>query len=92
MLVEADGTWVRMRDGTMSEVKAMVAYAGKEGGARVEPVRLGCVGEAPGDFWEQAVAQVGSRFDLSRVGRVRPGADGEAQYVMNLNLNLPRFH
>ena len=81
VLVEADGTWVRMRDGSMSEVKAMVAYAGKEGGARVEPVRLGCVGEVPGDFWEQAVAQVGSRFDLSRVERVRLGADGEAQYV-----------
>lgn len=44
VLVEADGTWVRMRDGTMSEVKAVVAYAGKEGGRRVEPVRLGCVG------------------------------------------------
>lgn len=81
VLVEADGTWVRMRDGTMSEVKAVVAYAGKKGGRRVEPVRLGCVGEAPGDFWEQAVAQVGSRFDLSRVERVRLGADGEAQYV-----------
>lgn len=81
VLVEADGTWVRMRDGSMSEVKAMVAYAGKEGGARVDPVRLGCVGEAPGDFWEQAVAQVGSRFDLARVERVRLGADGEAQYV-----------
>ena len=58
--MEADGTWVRMRDGSMAEVKAVVAYAGKEGGRRVEPVRLGCVGEAPGDFWEQAVAQMGS--------------------------------
>lgn len=52
VLVEADGTWVRMRDGTMAEVKAVVAYAGKEDGRRREPVRLGCVGEAPGDFWE----------------------------------------
>ena len=49
VLVEADGTWVRMRDGTMAEVKAVVAYAGKEGGRRVEPVRLGCVGEASKD-------------------------------------------
>ncbi len=65
----------------MSEVKAMVAYAGKEGGARVDPVRLGCVGEEPGDFWEQAVAQMGLRFDLARVERVRLGGDGEAQYV-----------
>ena len=81
VLVEADGTWVRMRDGSMAEVKAVVAYAGKEGGRRLEPVRLGCVGEAPGDFWEQAVAQMGSRFDLARVERVRLGTDGEAQYV-----------
>lgn len=81
VLVEADGTWVRMRDGSMAEVKAVVAYAGKEDGRRVEPVRLGCVGEAPGDFWEQAVAQVGSRFDLAAVERVRLGTDGEAQYV-----------
>lgn len=79
--VEADGTWVRMRDGSMAEVKAVVAYAGKEDGRRREPVRLGCVGEAPGDFWEQAVAQMGSRFDLARVERVRLGTDGEAQYV-----------
>ena len=50
-----------MRDGSMAEVKAMSAYAGKENGRRFEPVRLGCVGEAPGDFWEQAVAQVGVR-------------------------------
>ena len=77
----ADGTWVRMRDGSMAEVKAVVAYAGKEEGRRLEPVRLGCVGEAPGDFWEQAVAQVGSRFDLAAVERVRLGTDGEAQYV-----------
>ena len=81
VLVEADGTWVRMRGGSMAEVKAVVAYAGKEEGRRVEPVRLGCVGEAPGDFWEQAVAQVGSRFDLAAVERVRLGTDGEAQYV-----------
>ena len=81
VLVEADGTWVRMRDGSMAEVKAVVAYAGKEEGRGVEPVRLGCVGEAPGDFRGRAVAQVGSRFDLAAVERVRLGTDGEAQYV-----------
>lgn len=81
VLVEADGTWVRMRDGSMAEVKAVVAYAGKEEGRGVEPVRLGCVGEAPGDFRGRAVAQVGSRFDLARVERVRLETDGEAQYV-----------
>ena len=79
--MEADGTWVRMRDGSMAEVKAVVAYAGKEEGRGVEPVRLGCVGEAPGDFRGRAVAQVGSRFDLARVERVRLGTDGETQYV-----------
>ena len=88
VLVEADGTYVRMRDGSAAEVKAVVAYAGKERGGgrarRVEPVRLGCVGEAPGVFWEQAVAQIGRRFDLARVERVHLGTDGEAQYVNGL--------
>ena len=82
VLLEVDGTYVRMRDGSTAEVKAAVAYAGKRGdGSRVDPVRIGCVGEAPGDFWEQAVAQVGRRFDLSRVERVSLGTDGEAQYA-----------
>lgn len=87
VLVEADGTYVTVRGGgPKAEVKAMVAYAGKaesQGGrtSRVDPVRLGCVGVAPGEFWREAVAQVGSRFDLSRVERVSLGTDGEAQYV-----------
>lgn len=89
VLVEADGTYVRMRDGSTAEVKAVVAYAGKERGGgrarRVEPVRLGCVGEAPGDFWEQAVAQMGRRFDLAGVRRVHLGTDGEAQYVNGIS-------
>ena len=88
VLVEADGTYVRMRDGSTAEVKAVLAYAGKERAGkrarRVAPVRLGCVGEAPGGFWEQAVAHVGRRFDLARVERVRLGTDGEAQYVNGL--------
>lgn len=85
LFVEGDGTFVRMRDGSRAEVRAMVAYAGKEGPAgrrsRVSPVRLGCVGEAPGDFWRQAVAHLGSRFDLSSVGRCHLGADGEPAYL-----------
>lgn len=82
VLIEADGTHVRMRDGSTAEVKAAVAYAGKRpDGSRADPVRIGCVGELPGDFWEQAVAQVGRRFDLARAERVSLGADGEAQYV-----------
>lgn len=89
VLVEADGTYVRMRGGSTAEVKAVVAYAGKERGGgrarRVEPVRLGCVGEAPGGFWEQAVAQMGRRFDLAGVRRVHLGTDGEAQYVNGIS-------
>lgn len=89
VLVEADGTYVRMRGGSTAEVKAVVAYAGKERGGgrarRVEPVRLGCVGEAPGGFWEQAVAQIGRRFDLARIERVHLGTDGEAQYVNGIS-------
>lgn len=52
----------------------MSAYAGKEDGRRFEPVRLGCVGEAPGDFWEQAVAQVGA-------GTAASGAEGVVAYL-----------
>ena len=87
----ADGTYVTVRGGgPKAEVKAMVAYAGKEaaeGGrvSRVDPVRLGCVGVAPGEFWREAVAQVGSRFDLGRVERVSLGTDGEAQYVNGIS-------
>lgn len=85
LLVEADGTYVRMRDGSAAEVKAVVAYAGKRTrGGRVErvgAVRLGCVGEAPGGFWRQAVARVGAAYDLSRVDSFRLGTDGEAQYL-----------
>lgn len=88
VLVEAEGTYVRMRDGSTAKVKAVVAYAdkGRRGKKtlRSSPVRLGCVGEAPGDFWEQAVAHIGRRFDLALVRRVRLGADGEAQYVNGL--------
>ena len=46
-----------------------------------DPVRIGCVGESPGDFREQAVAQAGRRFGLARAERVSLGTDGEAQYV-----------
>ncbi|MBQ9002925.1 MAG: UPF0236 family protein [Eggerthellaceae bacterium] len=91
VLVEADGTYVTVRGRKDKvEVKAMVAYAGKEespGGrvSRIDPVRLGCVGVAPGEFWREAVAQVGTRFDLGRVERVSLGTDGEAQYVNGIS-------
>ena len=91
VLVEADGTYVTVRGHSSKvEIKAMVAYAGKEetpGGrvSRVDPVRLGCVGVSPGEFWREAVAQVGSRFDLGRVERISLGTDGEPQYVNGLS-------
>lgn len=44
-------------------------------------MRLGCVGEAPGSFWMQAVAHTGTKFDLAGIERVALGTDGEAQYV-----------
>lgn len=87
VLVGAGGTYVTMRGGgPRAEVKAMVAYAGKEASEagvvlRVDPVRLGCAGVAPGGLWREAMAQVGSRFDLGKVERVSLGTDGEAQYV-----------
>lgn len=64
-----------------SSASWVVPTAGKEAGRRLEPVRLGYVGEAPGAFWEQAVAQVGRRFDLAGMERASLGTDGEAQYV-----------
>lgn len=83
--VEADGTWVALQ-GTAPggpakvEIKAMVAYSGKsEKGrkvARESVVRHGCAC-APSDFWPEAVAAIGSEFDLSALERVHLGTDGE---------------
>ena len=85
LCVEADGTYFSTQKcppGTPRrvEVKAMVAYAGKEGrGGKVR--RRGCVRHAlvggPGELWSQGVAAVGERCDLAKVRRVRLGADGE---------------
>lgn len=80
----ADGTWFSVQrpgDGPRRlEVKAVVAYAGKEerGGKvrRRGPVRHSLVGPAS-ELMPQAVAAVGSRYDLSKVRRVHVGADGE---------------
>ena len=80
-----------MRDGSVPEVEAAVAYAGKrEDGSRAGTVRIGCVGEAPGDFRGRAVAQVGRRFDLAGVERVSPDTGGEARHA-NGRAGLP-FH
>ena len=83
--VEADGTWVSLQgaapgEPSKVEIKAMAAYSGKAGRgrkvAREHCVRHGCAA-APGDFWPEAVAAVGSRFDLSALERVHLGTDGE---------------
>lgn len=83
--VEADGTWVALQgiapgEPSKAEIKAMVAYSGKsEKGrkvAREHCVRHGC-GAAPGEFWPEAVAAIGSEFDLSALERVHLGTDGE---------------
>ena len=84
LCLEADGTWFSVQapgDGPRRlEVKAVVAYAGKEArGGRVR--RVGCARHAmvgpAGEFMPQAVAAVGRRYDLSKVRRVHVGADGE---------------
>lgn len=82
---EADGTWFSVQKPAPGEpgrleVKAVVAYAGKEERAgkvrRVGAARHAAVG-APGEFMPEAVADVGCRYDLSKVRRVHVGADGE---------------
>lgn len=107
--LEADGTWVRLQgtgDGgpRRAEVKAMVAYSGKAARGRKvvreHAVRHGCVA-APSEFWPQAVAAMGSEFDLSKVERVHLGTDGEgwckggAAYLplrVEVAGHLDRFH
>lgn len=86
LLLEADGTWFSVQkpgegEPRRLEVKAVVAYSGKEerGGRvrRAGAVRHAMVG-SPAEFMPQAVAAIGARYDLSKVRRVHVGADGEA--------------
>lgn len=97
LCVEADGTWFRLQgvpEGAprRAEVKAVVAYAGKElKGRKVRrrsPVRHACIAE-PERLWTEAVAVVGGRFDLSRLERVHLGGDGEP-WCSDLQRYLPR--
>lgn len=85
LLVEADGTWIRLQNAPEGgpervEVKALVAYGSKEadGGRtrRVNAVHHGCVA-SPDAFWTQGIAAVGTRFDLSKVEVCHLGTDGE---------------
>lgn len=85
LCLEADGTWFSVQrpgagEPKRLEVKAVVAYAGKEerGGRvrRVGVARHACVA-APGVFAREAVAAVGRDYDLSKVRKVHIGSDGE---------------
>lgn len=86
LCMEADGTYFRVqgRPGDAPkrlEVKAMVAYAGKElKGGKVR--RRACAHHAlvgaPSELWSEGIASaVGRRYDLSKVKRVHLGGDGE---------------
>lgn len=107
--VETDGTWVRLQNMPPEkpqrvEIKALVAYAGKETQgtkvSRIAPIRHACIAK-PIDFWEEGVATIGSRFDLSKIERVHFGLDGESwcksgQFVIpareGVTAHLDPFH
>ncbi len=85
VLVEADGTWIRLQDAKEGEperveIKALVAYGSKEESGkkirRVDCVHHGCVA-SPDAFWTQGVAAIGTKFDLSKVKVCHMGTDGE---------------
>ena len=89
VFLEADGVWVPMqargRDRAKRaqprsfEVKAMVAYSGKEGGARRRRRCDRVVFDAvtnPESFWRQGVSCMAEKFDLGKVEKVVLGADG----------------
>lgn len=118
VVVEADGVWVprqverrtkggRLRDGDEKpkgfEVKAMVAYSGKErkGAATVcrDKVAFDAVTN-PDSFWKQGVAALSGKFELGKVQRFHLGADGGAwcsklpDYVPHaqVDFRLDQFH
>lgn len=82
--VEADGTYVRLQKvpegaSKRAEIKAMVAYGGKEmRGRKVR--RKGCVHHAligtSDELWEEGVAAIGKEYDLAKIKTVHLGADG----------------
>lgn len=85
VLVEADGTWIRLQDVEEGEperveIKALVAYGSKDEAGkkvrRVDCVHHGCVA-TPDSFWTQGVAAIGTKFDLSKVEVCHMGTDGE---------------
>ena len=98
LCMEADGTYFSVQGAPEGaprrlEVKAMVAYAGKElAGGRV--ARRGCAHHAlvgtPEELWSEGVASaVGRKYDLSRIERVHLGGDGE-RWCRDAGRYLPR--
>jgi hypothetical protein len=80
--IEADGTYVPLRTGEKVEIKAGVAYQGKQEKSRKErnsPVHFGCVGTTD-EFWTQSVGRFGTMFDLGNVKKIYAGFDGEKKY------------
>lgn len=84
LCVEADGTWPALqRDPAgRAEVKAAVAYAGKEGlpggrRRRVGPVVHYAAVSGPEAFWKRAAARIGASYDLGALETVHLGTDGE---------------
>lgn len=85
LCLEADGTYFRVQkqpEGAPKrmEVKALVAYGGKE--LRSGKVRRrGCVHHAlvgrPEDIWAEGGAKIAEKYDLSKIEKVHLGADGE---------------
>uniref|UniRef100_UPI00189B117E UPF0236 family transposase-like protein n=2 Tax=Eggerthella lenta TaxID=84112 RepID=UPI00189B117E len=84
LCVEADGTWPALQRDPQdrAEVKAAVAYAGKEelpGGRRrrIGPVVHYAAVSGPEAFWKRAAARVGASYDLAALETVHLGTDGE---------------
>lgn len=86
LCMEADGTFFSLQSAGRGaprrlEVKAMVAYEGKEA-ASGKVRRRGCVHHAlvgsATELWSEGIASaVGGRYDLSAIERVHLGGDGE---------------
>lgn len=85
LCMEADGTYFSAQGqpkGSPSrfEVKALVAYAGKEvqngKAARLGSVHHALVGR-PGELWSEGIATIGKKYDLTEIKRVHLGSDGE---------------
>jgi hypothetical protein len=75
--IEADGIWVALQraKGRGVEVKALVAYEGKNAGRRVGVVHHALVG-GPKRFWEEGVAHLAGHWSLPALKRCYTGSDG----------------